>query len=154
MGYLLSRAISVLLTEKSSAEQLVGNQSNILIGAAKVVDVTVIGVEALEHWQRLKMHGISLAKYLGEGKMEVFCQEIKSSTGMKLKTVPCWLISEIQLKDCLESGTEKRFTIIITVGTSKEVTKLCFKRLRFGRVLKVVEKYWETGPGLVCLSYA
>ena len=66
VGYSQSGAISALLTEKSSAEQLVGNHSNILIRAAKAVDAGVIGVEALERWQRLKVHGMSLARYLGE----------------------------------------------------------------------------------------
>ena len=50
MGYLQSRAISALLTEKSRAEQLVGNHLNILIKAAKVVDARVIEVEALQYW--------------------------------------------------------------------------------------------------------
>ncbi len=82
VGYSQSGAISTLLIEKSSAEQLVGSHSNILIRAAKVVDTGVIRVEALERWQRLKIHGMSLAKYLGEGKMEVLCREIESSTGI------------------------------------------------------------------------
>ena len=69
VGYSQSGAISALLTKKSSAEQLVGNHSNILIRAAKAVDAGVIGVEALERWQRLKVHGMSLGRYLGEGKM-------------------------------------------------------------------------------------
>ena len=49
VGYLQSGAISMLLTEKSSAEQLVHNHSNIIIRATKVVDIGVIGVEALKH---------------------------------------------------------------------------------------------------------
>ena len=69
VGYSQSGAISALLTEKSSAEQLVNNYSNIIIKAAKAVDAGVIGVEALERWQKLKVHGMSLARYLGEGKM-------------------------------------------------------------------------------------
>ena len=48
VGYLQSGVISALLTEKSSADQLVCNHSNILIRAAKAVDPGVIGVEALE----------------------------------------------------------------------------------------------------------
>ena len=141
MGYLQSRAISALLTEKFSAEQLVGNHSNILIRAAKVVDAGVIAVETLERWQRLKVHRMLLAKYLEEGKMELLCREIESSTGIQLKMVFCWLISESQLEKRLESGTERRSAIVITVGTSKKAAKLCFKGLRFKEALKVVEKY-------------
>ncbi len=154
VGYSQSGAISALLTEKSSAEQLVNNHSNILIRAAKAVDAGVIGVEALERWQRLKVHGMSLARYLGKGKMEVLCREIESSTGIQLKTVPRWLISESRLEERLESGTGRGSAIVITVGTSEEAAKLCSKGLRFGGALKVVEKYWEAGPGSVCLSCA
>ena len=48
----------------------------------------------------------------------------------------------------------KGSAIVITMGTSKEAAKLCSKGLRFGGALKIVEKYWEAGPGLVCLSCA
>ena len=154
MGYSQSGAISALFTEKSSTEQLVKNHSNIIIRVAKAVDVGVIGVKALERWQRLKVHGMSLARYLGEGKMEVLCREIESSTGIQLKTVPCWLISESQLEKRLESGTGRGSAIVITVGTSEEASKLCSGGLRFGGALKVVEKYWEARPSSVCLSCA
>lgn len=48
VGYSQSGAISALLTEKSSAENLVRDHSNMLIRAAKSVDEKVIGIEALE----------------------------------------------------------------------------------------------------------
>ena len=92
--------------------------------------------------------------HLGEEKMELLCREIESSTGIQLKIVPRWLISESQLKERLESGTGRGSAIVITVGTSEEAAKLCSKGLRFGGALKVVEKHWEAGPGSVCLSCA
>ena len=84
VGYSQSGAISALLTEKFNAEELISNHTNILIRAAKSVDEGVIGVEALERWQRLKVHGMSLARYLGKGKMEILCREIESSIGIQL----------------------------------------------------------------------
>lgn len=71
VGYSQSGAISALLTEKANAENLVRDHSNMLIRAAKSIDEKVIGIEALERWQRLKMHGMLLARYLGKGKMEL-----------------------------------------------------------------------------------
>ncbi len=50
VGYSQSGAISGLLTEKSSAEQLVNNHSNILIRALKAVNPGIIRIEALECW--------------------------------------------------------------------------------------------------------
>ena len=84
---------------------------------------------------------MSLAKYLREGKMELFYWEIKSSIEIKLKTVFCWLISESQLKKRRKFGIRKRSVIVFIVSTSKKAAKLCSKGLRFGGALKVVEKY-------------
>ena len=80
MRYLQSRAISALLTKKSNAEKLINSYLNILIKAAKSIDKRVVGVEVFEHWQQLKVYGMSLARYLGEEKIEVLCREIESST--------------------------------------------------------------------------
>lgn len=154
VGYLQSGAISALLTEKSSADQLITTHANILIRAAKSVGARIIRVEALERWQRLKVYGMPLERYLGEGKMVLLRRELESSTGIQLKTISRWLISESRLEERLESGTGRGSAIVITVGTSEEAAKVCSKGLRFGGALKVVEKYWEAGPGSVCMSCA
>lgn len=38
------------------------------------------------------------------------------------------------------------------MGNSKKASQLCSKELRFGDILKVVEKYWEFGPLSICIS--
>ena len=50
-----------------------------LIRAAKSVDKKVTSIEALERWQRLKVHRMSLAQYLGEVKIKLLCREIELS---------------------------------------------------------------------------
>lgn len=94
LRYFQSGSISALLREKSNAEELIKDHSNTLIRATKSVDEGVVGLEALERWQRLKVHGMSLARYLGEGKMDLLCREIESSTDIKLKTRPQAQISK------------------------------------------------------------
>lgn len=79
MRYLQSGAISEIFTENSNGEELISNYSNILIRAAKSIDKIVIKVDALERWQRLKIHGMLLAQYLGDEIMEILCREIESS---------------------------------------------------------------------------
>ena len=152
VGYSQSGAISGLLTEKSNAEDLLRDHATTLIRAAKSVDEGVIGVEALERWHRLKVHGMPLMRYLGEGKMELLYREIESSTGIKLKTTPRWLINEERLEERLESGNGRGSAIVITVGNEAEASKLCAKGLRFGGAPKVVEKYWEAGPSSICMT--
>lgn len=152
VGYFQSGSISALLMDKSNAEELIMDHSNALIRAAKSIDQGVIGVEAFEQWQRLKVHGMPLLQYLEEGKIDLLYREIESFTGIKLKTRPRGLINEVRLKERLESGTGKGSAIVITVGNSIEAAKLYAKELRFGGALKVVERYWEAGPSSVCMT--
>ena len=77
--YAPSGAISALLTKKADVGQLIPQRSNLLIRAAKSVDPAVIGVGILEHWQRLKFHGMPLEKYLGKGKIELLKREVESA---------------------------------------------------------------------------
>ena len=139
-------AISGLLIEKSNAEDLLKDHTITLIWATKLVDKEVIGVEALERWHRLKIHGMPLMRYLGKGKIKLFYREIKSFTRIKLKTISQWLINKEQLEEQLESRNRRGSAIVITVGNEAKVSKLCAKGLRFGGAPKVIKKYWEAGP--------
>ena len=91
-----------------------------------------------------------LGRYLGEGKMELLKREVESSTGVQLKTTPRWLIHESRLRERQESGNYRGSSIVITVANNSDATYLCARGLRFGGTLKVVERYWEAGPGSVC----
>ena len=150
--YAPSGAISALLNEKADAGLLIPRKSNLLIRAVKSVDPEVIGVEVLEHWQRLKVHGMPLERYLGEGKMELLKREVESATGIQLKTIPRWLISESRLREQQESNNKRGSAIVITVSGESEAKTLCASGLRFGGVVKIVEKYWESGPSSVCMT--
>ena len=149
--YSPSGAISTLLTEKANAGLFIPRLSNVLIRAAKTVDQAIVGVEILEHWQRLKVHGMSLERYLGEGYMELLKREVESSTGIQLKSLPCWHINENRLKEQQETG-KRGSAIVITVKREAEAKKLCASGHRFGRVVRVVERYWEAGPSSVCIT--
>ena len=136
---------TALLTEKADAGQLIPQRSNLLIRAAKSVDPAVIGVEIPEHWQRLKVHGMPLERYLGEGKMELLKREVESATGIRLKAIPRWLISESRLKEQQELNNKRGSAIVITVSGESEAKKLCAS-------VKMVEKYWKSGLSSVCMS--
>ena len=141
VGYSQSEAILGLLIKKLKTEDLIRDHFNALIRAAKSVDEGVIGIKTLERWQRLKIHGIPLLNYFGEGKMELLCREIESSKEIWVKTTPQWLINKAQLEEYLKSGDRRGSAIVITVGNKVKVSKLCAKSLRFEGAPKVVEKY-------------
>ncbi len=150
--YALSGAISALLTEQANVGVLLSRLSNLLIRTAKTVNPAIVGVEILEHWQRLKVHGMSLERYLGEGKMELLKREVESSMGIQLKTLPRWLISEDRLREAQTIGSKQGSAIVITVKGETEAKKLCASGLRFGGLVKVVEKFWEAGLSSVCMT--
>ena len=130
-----------LLTEKADAIILLSQRSNMLIRAAKRVDDAVVGVEILEQWQRLKVHGMSLERYLGPGKLELLRREVESSTGIPLKTMPRWLINEDRLKEQQDKGNKQRSAIVITVSNEIEAKRFIASGLQFGGAIKRVEKY-------------
>ena len=74
-------------------------RSNLLIQAIKTIDDAVVRVEVLEQWQRFKIHEILLDRYLGSEKLEFLKREVEFLTGIQLKTMPRWLISENCLKE-------------------------------------------------------
>lgn len=150
--YAPSGSISALLTEKSDATILLPQQSNMLTRAAKAIDDAVIGVEILEHWHRLKVHGMSLDRYFGPGNMELLKREVESSTGISLKTIPRWLINENRLREQQESNNKRGSAIVITVSNKMEAKRLIASSLRFGGAIRKVEKYWEAGPRSVCMK--
>lgn len=41
---------------------------------------------------------------------------------------------------------------MITIKKKVEIKKLCASGLRFGSAVKVVKRYWDAGPGLVCMT--
>lgn len=69
--------MSILFIKKFSAKKLVNIYSNIFIRAAKAIDVRVIKIKTLEHWQGLKVYKMRFIKYLREEKIKLFCQEIE-----------------------------------------------------------------------------
>ena len=93
-----------------------------------------------------------LERYLGEGKMELLKREVESATGIQLKSVPRWLISENRLREQQETSNKRGSAIVITVSSESEAKRLCASGLRFGGILRVVEKYWESGPSSVCMT--
>lgn len=87
-----------------------------------------------------------------EWRYFLLSREIESSTGIKLKTTPQWLIGEARIEERHDTGNERGSAFVITVGSEEEASKLCAEWLRFGGVPKVVEKNWETGPSSVCMT--
>lgn len=92
-------------------------------------------MEIWEHWQRLKVHGMPLEVYLGEGKMELLEREVESATGIQFKALARWLINESRLREEQASNNNRGSAIVITVNSESEAKRLCASGLRFGGIV-------------------
>lgn len=90
-------------------------------------------------------------QYLGNRKIELLYLKIKSSTRINLKTRTSWLINEARLEKYLESKNRIGLAIVIIIGSSMQASKLCSKKLRFGKTLKVIENYLKVRSRLICM---
>lgn len=99
---------------------LLPQRSNLLIRVAKSVDDSMVGVEIMEHWQSLKVHRMSLARYLGPDKMGLYKREVESSTGIALKAMPRWSVNEDRLKEQQEANNKRGSAISITASNDSE----------------------------------
>ena len=149
VNYSASGSMSVLLKEKAHTGLLFPIFKDALIKAVKAVDSAVIGVESIEHWQRLKVHRLSVKRYTSEG-IELLQREIETSTDIQLKAKPRWLISKAKIEERASSGGKANSTIVITVGSEKEAKRLCAQCLKLGKGARPVEKFWEQGPRAIC----
>ena len=77
--------------------------------------------------------------------------EVESSTKIQLKSLPQWLINKNWLREQQETR-ERGLAILIMVKGKAEAKKLYALGLRFGEAVKVIERYWDAGPGLICMN--
>ena len=122
-----------------------------MIQTIKTIDDTVVGIEILEQWQRLKVYSMSLDRYLRLEKMGLLKREVESSTEILLKATLHWLINENRLQKQQKTSNKRRSAIVITVSNKNVAKQLIASGLRFGGAVKKVEKFWEAGPGSVCM---
>ena len=83
--YAPSGTVFIFLTKIADVGQLISQQSNLLIPEVKTVDPAVVGIEVLEHWQRLKVYGMLLKINLGEGKIKLLRRKVESTIEIQLK---------------------------------------------------------------------
>lgn len=80
--YLSSSAVSALFTQNINARVVIPSLLNVFIWVIKTVDSTIVRVEIIKYWQRLKVYRISLERYLNKKSMELFKHEVVFLTGI------------------------------------------------------------------------
>src|SRR5450432_2760347 len=108
-----SGAISGLLKEGATGEMLLNAQKEI-IDAAKKIDLSIINLTAAEQWYKLRVHTVSLNRYLHSAGINLLKEEIESTTGLDMPNNPQW-INEKKAEERFNNEEIAFSSIIITV---------------------------------------
>lgn len=142
--------LSGITVEHSRAEDLIEHAA-IVIAAAGSLDPGVIEMEKTEKWRKMRVHGVSLDRYLSEGGLETAREEIESTTGELLPYAPRWIRSET-LEERFHSGTVNHSTMVVTVKSKQAADAIMANGLQFGGRRHEAEKFWMKGEGGICLQ--
>lgn len=142
--------LSGLTVEHARAEDLLEYAARVT-AAARTLDPAIVEVEKTEKWRKLRVHGVSLDRYLGEGGLELAKQEIELMTGEALPYAPRWIRSQT-LEERFHSGTVARSTLVVTVRSKNAADTIMAKGLSFGGRRHEAEKFWMKGEGGICVQ--
>jgi len=147
-AYAASGHITVLLKEGAPSSLLVPAYNDMLIATVRQVDIAVISVEVSEQWQRVKVHGVPIRRYMNSNRgLELAREEIEIETSFRLKRDPIWLKSPKSVR----AGGRLFTTMVVTVGSKEEARRMLKGRIRFGGHFYATEAYWDTNPDSVCV---
>jgi hypothetical protein len=85
--------LSGMMRENICAEELLAHAA-IVMTAVQKLDPAVVSMEKKERWRKLRVHGVALDRYMGEGGLDVAREEIEVMTGEKLPHAPQWIKTE------------------------------------------------------------
>ncbi|KAI7974128.1 hypothetical protein EIK77_002993 [Talaromyces pinophilus] len=146
-GYAASGHLTVLLQEEAPSNVLVPAYNDMLITAVRRCDPAVISVEISEQWQRVKVHGVPVQRYMSsESGLGLAREEIELQGVFRLKRDPVWLVSPRKLK----TRNQRYATIVVTVGSGEDARKMLKFGLQFGTQRHTTEAYKEVSPESIC----
>jgi hypothetical protein len=105
--------LSGLTVEQAREDDLL-EYAAMVLAAARTLDPAVTLVEKTEKWRKLRVHGVSLDRYLCEGGMDLAREEIESMTGESLPHAPRWIRSD-GLEEKFHSASVTRSSLVVTV---------------------------------------
>ena len=140
----------------ASARMLI-NYKDIVIPVARTVDIGVVDVEVNEVWKRLKVHGIPLARYMGEGTngTERLREEIEAenaSEGVAIPLAVRWLGKLSEIRERAREGKITVSSVTFVVRGEEVASKLVKNGLRIMGRLYQVELYEEARPDAMCAN--
>jgi hypothetical protein len=142
--------LSGMMRENACAEELLAHAA-IVMAAVQKLDPAVVSIEKTERWRKLRVHGVALDRYMGEGGLDVTREEIEVMTIEKLPYAPRWIKTQT-LNERFENGSIKRSALVLTVTSKQAADAILAKGLSFDGRRHEVERFWESGEGRMCMQ--
>lgn len=149
MRYTEKGNLTGLLSETACAEDLL-HYAPAVMAAVQKLDPEVMYMGKTEKWRKLRVHGVALDRYMGDGGLELVREEIELMMGEKLPYAPRWIKGDT-LSERYHGGTVKRSTLVLTVKSKQTADYILAKGLSFGGRRHEAERFWERGEGGMCL---
>jgi hypothetical protein len=99
---------------------------DIIITAARTVDKGVVDVEENETWERLKIHAVPLAQYMGKGTegLQKMRQELEvENEGIAIPTQVRWLANPRTIRERKQNGEITTSSVVFVVKGRKMAQK-------------------------------
>ena len=111
------------------------NYKDIVITAARTVDLGVVDVEVNEVWKRLKVHGIPLARYMGEGtngtqRLREDIEAENARVGVAIPLAVRWLGKLSEIRERAREGKITASSVTFVVRGEEVAGKLVRNGLR------------------------
>ena len=143
-----SGAISGLLKNGANAEMLNSAKEEIL-KAVKKLDSSISSLQAAEQWYSLRIHTISLKRYLNSTGMKILKEEIESTNELNLPNYPRW-INPKKAEERFNNEEIAYSTVVIKVRSKTIADSLIAKGIEFGGKRHTVELFQETKADIIC----
>ena len=123
---------------------------NLLLKDAKALDPTIKDLIPAEQWYKIKIHRVSLDRYLKKEGLNLLKEEIETTNSLNLPLPPRWLGKDLQVRYNKE---EIAFSsIIITVRNRLIADQIIAKGLYFRGQNHKSERFIEIGPQDIYLN--
>jgi hypothetical protein len=141
------------ITHPNSTAEMALHYRDIIITAARTVDKGVMDVEENESWERLKIHRVPLARYMGEGTeglQKIRDQFEPDNEGIVIPTLVRWLANPRTNKERRQNGKIAASSVVFVVKGTRVAGSLVKKGIKAAGVWYRVETYTNEGPDSRC----
>jgi hypothetical protein len=141
-----------LVGDRTNATQFLLYRDTIL-QAARKADSGIIAVESNETWVRLKIHGVSLHRYMKDDPaagLRLLREEIEAENPGVTIPLASWLAAPRSIKARWDRGEISKSSVVFAVKERSAADRLRMKGIRAAGIYYAVERYVPEGPDAIC----